>query len=340
MQLLLFTLILLLLVLFFKRKKIIEVFTENKPKILIVGSFLYHLECIGFLCENFKNYDITILIENDKFDYITYYKNIYTINHITDKNKINYNDYKYIIKLTSEDPIINTKNKNIIKKYNKKIISIVHISEAKDFVDNCIILCPYFTFKNINSHYIFPLYNGITEPSYEKIYILYLGNFNKENDTDNDLVIFNNNIKHKYKLIVCGYGKGNSKDEYGFNAIEYLTNNNIEYIQSVSMPKLLEYLNKTKYILARKWPLYKDRMSGSIPVSISHDIPLIINKDTAIDYNIQDISVTFNKNYSETTTIVLNDIEYDMRIKKLQEYKKRVIKENKNKMKQLQKNML
>ena len=106
------------------------------------------------------------------------------------------------------------------------------------------------------------------------------------------------------------------------------------------MPKLLEYLKQTKYILARKWPLYKDRMSGSIPVSISHDIPLIINSDIANDYNIKDISVTFNTNYSETAPIVLNDIEYDMRIKKLQEYKKRVIKENKNKMKQLQKNML
>ena len=168
LMLLLLLILLLLILLFIKKKQIIEMFTENKPKILILGSFFYHLECIGFLCENFKNYDITILIENDKFDYITYYKNIYTINHITNKNKIKYNDYKYIIKLTSDDPIINTKNKNIIKKYNKKIISIVHNSEAKDFVDNCIILCPYFTFKNTNSHYIFPLYNGITEPSYEK----------------------------------------------------------------------------------------------------------------------------------------------------------------------------
>lgn len=330
-------LLLLLIVLYIKKKQIIEVFTENKPKILIVGSFFYHLECIGFLCENFKNYDITILIENDKFNYITYYKDIYKINHITDRKNIKYNDYKYIIKLTSDDPIIDTKNNKTMKKYNKKIISIVHDYESKDLVNNCIILCPYFTFKNTNSYYIFPLYNGITEPNKKKKYILYLGDYTKE-ENDNDIVVFNNNIKHKYKLIVCGYGNGINR--FGFNSSEYLINNNIEYISSLSMPKLLEYLKQTKYILARKWPLYKDRMSGSIPVSISHDIPLIIHKDTAIDYNIQDISVTFNKNYSETTTIVLNDIEYDMRIKKLQEYKKHVIKENKNKMKQLRKNIM
>lgn len=306
-----------------------------KPKVLIVGSFFYHLECIGFLCENLKNYNITVFIENDKFDYIKYYKNIYKIKHISDSKKLNYNKYKYIIKLTSNDPIIDTKNINVLKKFNNKIISIVHDKDSKDLVNNCIILCPYFTFNNSNSQYMFPLYNGITNPVLNKKYILYLGDYTQENN-DNDLVLFNNNIKDKYELIVCGYGS----NRFGFNSAEYLINNNIKYVQSISMPNLLDYLNQTKYILARKWPVYKDRMSGSLPVSISHNIPLIVNIDTANDYNITDISVTFNKNYNEVVPTIINDVEYNARILNLIKYKKRIIDDNNNKMKLIIKNIV
>ena len=331
--------VLLIISIFFlvyTRTKSKETFTKQNRKVLIIGSFFYHLECIGFLCENFKNFDITICIENDKFDYIKYYKNIYKINHVRNPKNLNYNSYKYIIKLTSNDPVIDTKDSKIVTKYNKKLISIVHDYESKDLVNNCIILCPYFTFRNTNSQYIFPIYNGITDSKSKKNYILYLGDYTQE-ENDTDLVLFNNNIKHKYKLVVCGYGNGVNR--FGFNSTEYLTNNGIEYIQSISMPRLLEFLKETKYILARKWPLYKDRMSGSIPVSISHDVPLIINKDIAMDYNIQSISVTFNKNYSETTPIILNDVDYETRLEKLQNYKKRIIEENKHKTSQLRKNM-
>jgi hypothetical protein len=320
--------ILILIYLFFNEKIDLFNFINKKNKdILIIGSFDYHYECIGFLCEILNDYNITLFFKTDNFKYIEYFKQIYNINHIIDEKDIIYNNYDYIIKVSSNDPIIDTSNKKIVDLYKNKLISIAHTSEFTDLLNNYIIICPYIVLNNRNNEYILPIYNGLRYYNY-KNNILYLGYFIEE-FIDDDLINFNNNIKDKYQLIVCSYTNN-----------PYLEKYNILNLHHLPMPELMKYIKNTKYILTRK-NLIKDRLSGSIPFAISHSIPLIIKKSIALDYSIEDISLTFNDNYSEIIPYLLNDDDnlYYNIINKLEKFKYQKIKDNRIRIKKLLNNI-
>lgn len=298
----------------------IELFTSQK-KVLIIGGFPYHHECIGFLCEIMDDSNIYVFANEDKFKYIDYYKKIYDIQTIQNRDELNYDNYDYIIKLTSEDPIIDTNNQETVELYKEKLVSIIHMEEKRDLLNNYIIICPYFTLPNTNSEYILPIYRGLSFDGETKDVILYLGYFTREL-FDDDIVEFNKKLKDKYILIVSSYMDNSYLDEY-----------NIKNMHNVDTLDLIPYLKRTKYILSRKNSINKDRLSGAIPFAISHNIPLIIKKDVADDYSIIDISVVFNNNYCEVVNEIMNNNNYQNIINNIKQYKYDKLNENKNKMK-------
>jgi len=196
-------LILLLIAYYILNIYTIKEFFTFQRNILIIGSFDFHNECVGFLCEIFNNDNITVCYNNDKYNYIDYYKQLYDIKYVSNYEDIRYDDYQYIIKLTSRDQVIDTLNIESVNLYKNKLISLIHIVEDKDLINNYIILCPYFTLPNTNSEYIFPIYNGLVYESNKNI-ILYIGDFN-EDFLNDDLIYFNNSIKNQYTLVICFY---------------------------------------------------------------------------------------------------------------------------------------
>jgi len=300
----------------------IELFTSQK-KVLIIGGFPHHTECVGFLCEIFGDAIVSVFLNEDKFKYIDYYKKIYDIQMIQHTDELNYDNYDYIIKLTSDDPIIDTNNEKTVTQYKNKLISIIHMEEKKDLLNNYIIICPYFSLPNTNSEYILPIYRGLSFDGETKDVILYLGYFTREL-FDDDIVEFNKKIKDKYTLIVSSYMDNAYLEEY-----------NIKNLHNVDTLELIPYLKRTKYILSRKNSINKDRLSGAIPFAISHNIPLIIKKDVADDYSIKDISVVFNNNYCEIANEIMNNDNYQNIINNIEQYKNDKLNENKNKMKTL-----
>jgi len=116
-------------------------------KIAIIGTFKFHWECVGFICELFQNnkylqepnIEINVYLIEEYFGYVQYFQqnykniNIHTEFYLEDivKNNI-------IIKLTSNDPIM----------HDEKIISILHLYQCQDISERYIVLSPFITENN------------------------------------------------------------------------------------------------------------------------------------------------------------------------------------------------
>ena len=58
--------------------------------IAIIGSFDFHLECVSFILEQFRNDKVVVFIRNDPYRTLEYYKTLYS-NEKPDQNL----NYKY-----------------------------------------------------------------------------------------------------------------------------------------------------------------------------------------------------------------------------------------------------
>jgi len=276
--------------------------------IAIIGSFFYHYECIGFLCDillnnNFiknKNINVNIYYTQDNFGYLTYFKELYPNIHMFNNNNIEeIKKNNVIIKLTSDDPIL----------YDKNIISVLHLLSNRDISSKFITITPFVTeinptipFRHDSEHYlsntylnyIFPLYSGITEVNHENI-ILTIGYF-EARYVDADLDEF---IKNSiYNFIFIGYGYNNY---HGLNKYK-----NVKTIYDLSTKELLTYIGKSKFILARNHKyMNKDRFSGTLSLAVSHHKPVILSEYFSDIYNLP--AITYKNDYSEITNY-LNEI--------------------------------
>ena len=80
---------------------------------------------------------------------------------------------------------------------------------------------------------------------------------------------------------------------------------------------LINILKKTDFVLSRKLkfqPLKhrgvhyktKNRFSGALTLALSHNVPLIYEKELSNDYNIQNCGLEFNKDYCD----ILNKLKF------------------------------
>ena len=88
------------------------------PKIAILNSLPFHYECLGFLLENYKGYNITFYTScNDKFNWILYWKSLYNFQVVNiSKFKLDMiNSFIYTFKITSGTDNCFKHKKNIQK---------------------------------------------------------------------------------------------------------------------------------------------------------------------------------------------------------------------------------
>jgi len=301
--------------------------------IAIIGSYNFHYECVGFLCEILlknpfinKDIHINIFYLDDHFGYLKYFKQLYPsidIYNNIDIKHIESNDL--IIKLTSNDPIL----------YNANIISILHYFPNKDistqfitispFVSNSIDIIPFNSsslesyLSNTELNYIFPLYSGIYCPTYNNI-ILVIGYFIPNFlDSDLDKFIMNSN----YTFYFFSYMDLCFLQKY----------KNVKSFRNGSTSDLITYIGECKFILCRhKKYMNCDRFSGALSLAMSHRKPIILSDYESDIYNIP--SITYKENYSELTEYLntISDEEYVNQQSRIDEFIKIQDEYNKRKM--------
>jgi len=305
--------------------------------IAIIGSFSYHYECVGFLCdillnnhliEN-KNIVLNIFYTQDNFGYISYFKQLYpSINTINSNNIEEIKRNNVIIKLTSNDPIIHDEN----------IISILHYFRNKDCSKTFITLSPFVSditptipfnnhlseyLSNKHLNYIFPLYSGIKAPNHENT-ILIIGYFVPEYlDADLDSFIRNS----QYNFIFIGY-------ERCYNCLNKYPNVNV--FINLSTNELVSFISKSKFILARNHKhMSKELFSGTLSLAVSHYKPLILSEYFSNIYNIP--AITYNEDFSEITEYLnkMTDEEYEGHKSQLEEFITKQREYNREKISQL-----
>jgi hypothetical protein len=280
-------------------------------KIAIATNYPFHLECVGFLLELLDNNDITVYYTADSYGYLIYFKKMYNFKKKNFQN-FNENEYDIIIKLSAND--------NGVKIQNiEKTLGVLHLGEPEQKFDkinlkNFITLSPYVKTKSANIlQYILPIYRGIQSNNLNNN-IVYIGMFNYTL-FNADLLTFIKNIK--YNVLFIGGAPGQLRN---------LTN--VKSLPKLNTEQMVELLNSSKFILCRNSSFFNDRFTGAISLALSHNIPLIMEKKMADDYNIP--SFNYNKNYSELIDKINNLTEeaYNVHKQELLNYSNITIKKN------------
>lgn len=266
-------------------------------KIALLSSYDFHMCCIGFLIELFKDCIIDVYIPNDKELYYSYYKSLYSLTNMSMKEPSLFikEEYDLSIKITSNDPWLGRDG----------IISIAHVIEHTDTHNKFICMTPWIKGENIT--YLFPLYKGIVSKKYNNV-ITYIGYFT-DRLLDEDTKKFINELK-----------------DYTFNFIggdyveEFNNMKNVRQNRRVDQYGLVELIKESKFILTRKIPFQRtDSYSGSLGHAISHRKPMIIQKYTSESYKLP--GIIFDTNYCEiiNTIKVMSEEAYENELNKIDE---------------------
>jgi hypothetical protein len=276
-------------------------------QIAIVSKF-GHFECLGFLLESLKDFDITIFVKDhsDKFNWIGYFKMYYKFKVHYHLN-INVNEFYRVIKLTSNDECL----------YSEDTISLVHLNTLKHSNNNSkkfISLTPYILGDDVS--YMFPIFKPDVHTTYKNS-IIYVGHC-KNIDIDDDTSLFiSNNLDYHFTFIVWG------DTQYG-NVTKH---KNASVLHHVESSQLVNIINESKYVLSKKY-INRDRFSGVLSLAMSFNKPLIIDRKTADAYHLP--GFIFYKNYSELGSIcTISDEEYNTMIDKIKECNKDTVCKNK-----------
>ena len=280
-------------------------------KIAIVGYFKYHLECIGFLLENYNNVDIYLGKDTDTYNWIDYYSTIFNFNVIYDgfHKDIIYN-YDKIFKLTSNDSCLD----------HKKIISILHLNGKQQLVcssEKFISLTPYIHGESI--HYIFPIYRPILSVSSKVSNTVTMIGYYRNSDFDMDTIKFiNDNINYNFIFII-----------WGSRCYPRLRNlKNVKLISEIKTNNMIEIIHESKFILSKK-NIWYDRFSGQLALAMSYEKPMMIDIITKDTYNLPGIA--FDTNYSEIGYLDdITDEEYKLLKNEIHFFKETIIDRNKS----------
>ena len=292
---------------------------SNIMKIAIVGSFSFHLECIGFLLEiynnNNNNIDIYLCKNSDPYNYIKYYLTRFNFNIIyrkKDKFKDKFNEdiinnYDKIFKLSSNDKCLD----------NKKIISILHL---KRLLKNCksknfISLTPFIQGTSI--YIIFPIFSPKVTCSKNSNIVIMIGNYTIDSFDTDTINFIKSNINYHFIFIISG--------STHYPNLKNL--DNVSFFSKVETIRMYELINNSKFILSKKKINY-DRFSGQLALAISFEKPLILDIKTKNTYELP--GIPFDRKYSEVGKLDdITDEEYNVLKKEIKIFKNNTIQTNK-----------
>ena len=313
-----------------------------------------HTEIFGTFYELIlkNNWDLTVYydLDQDEYTFVTYYNKLFNYEKPIKRSKQfieDIDDLDFLIFASSSDEYRlpeEYKNMNIAHKCIFVHHQAVHIFP---YMVRNITVTPVIQTPHLNStlsEYLLPIYKTYKslhwKPVTNKIIFGIVGairGVNNGKTVDRNLNLVNE--------IITKYPDGNY--EFWFfmrkwdwrwicRKYKFLRENpKIIGFPGLKTENMIKVLHQVKFILplSKKggW-FYWERLTGSIPLAINFNIPLLIDRELAEIYGLQDYSICYDEWISEVYEKLINmtDEEYYQIIVKLVKYKKEATKKIEN----------
>lgn len=281
-------------------------------KIALISNF-GHMECLGFLLEAMKAFDITIYMSDrtDQYGWTEYFAKFYEFRVIKNLD-IDTKQYDKIFKITSCDACLEKE---------KDVISILHLESLSNINNNSrrfISLTPYIEGSSV--YYMFPIFKPlhIKELKYTEKMVVFIGFCKNENidaDTDN---FIETNLDYTFVFVTTG--------EPYFNYSNLFKHKNVIHMPNLKTDEMIRVLSQSKYVLSRKYINY-DRFSGQLALAMSFEKPLIIDSKTADAYKFP--GIRFQTELSEIGNLdEITEPQYDELVDKIQVFNEEHLEKN------------
>lgn len=311
-------------------------------KVAVVQLSHKHTEILGtfleFLIKSNIEFVIYYNIQRDPYTFVKYYKKLFKRIfdvRATERLSEEKEEYDKFIFTTSDDG--DKADPWFREQENaKKCIFVHHLASHWDnYMTNNIIVSPVVNLEN--SSCIIPIYREYTklhsEPSKNNFAIV---GAIKPHQRDKDLSLLIDLLEHSEGLDFKIFVFMRKKD---WNVISerhpFLKDHpKIEFYPGLCTDKMIEKLKEVKFIipLAKKngWN-YHLRLTGSIPLAVNLNMPMIMDKKLARIYNLAGGSVLYENNISEVIDKVMEmkNNEYYRLVEGVVLYKREQYKRNK-----------
>lgn len=250
----------------------------------------YHTEILGFFFQNFINDDLFLFHphHNSPFSCVNYYQTLFN-KPLTIVDRVNEHEYHMLIFLTSREfkklPIIN-RNKYLLVSHVKNEIfnGFKHLS-----------LTPLIK----TDYYYLPIYKADnTENRLNTISIIGLSHYNIEKKDVFDLYGF---IKRTPNYTFNIYTRPDVKIITFFRSLP-----NAVFRLNTTTDEMISEIRTSKFIMTvdKEGQFYQTTgLSGSIPLGVSHDVPLIMTDKINSIYNLYGV-ITYNKTLHEIVDLI------------------------------------
>lgn len=269
-----------------------------------------------------------------------YYKKIFIDIKVNEYNPSHldnsYDNYDYIIMLSADETKALSK-KSYYNQIFHKLIVIGHINWHFDLSlpYKRIVLSPLL--KSANNKYILPIYIREEKefrdliPLRCKDNIFSIVGFKSSHYQQNsknykDLIKLLQYRDSQYSLIIFGaYVRELMSILEGYK--------NLNYKVDVGTNHMIDIIQESKFVLPIPTPgswFYQDRMSGSIPIALNNNIPMILPEDMAQMYELTDCSLTYKESLIEVIdhAIDMGEEEYMKLYNNLLKYKSKIFNRN------------
>lgn len=302
-----------------------------------------HTEIFGTFIEIilYYNWDLTIYYDkdNDPYTFINYYNKLFetTLNVIpTAQLQENYAKYDYFIFTTSADSPNIPEYFKTPEMSNKTIYVNHQASYCLPFMKKNIQMSPIIQIKDESNSYSKKLLSTIVPfyRQYKKVH----SNYNSTNlaiigairlhQKDKDLSLLMDLLKTpdlKFNIYII-MRKMDWKAISNRN--KFLREHpNIKFFPGLSTEKMIEKLKEIKFILPLSqqggW-FYWQRLTGTIPLAINLNIPLIMDKKLAKIYNLDDCGLLYENKITEILDQInsISEEDYYKLVENIVVYKK------------------
>jgi hypothetical protein len=308
-----------------------------------------HTEIFGTFLEIIlnNNWDLTIYynLQADEYSFLPYYMNLFDRKFeikqpnqlIDDKDRFDY----FIFTSSSDENYIPELFKS--NEYADRSIFVQHqAAHMKNYMYKNIVVSPVIKLKNMNT-YILPIYKNYKKMHYQvaenqPIVFGIIGGIRtlkngKTLDRNLDLIKATidkfPNENYEFQFFMRKWDWMWISKKYPF----LVKNKKIKAFFGLKTNDLIEKLRSVKFILpiGKKggW-FYWQRLTGSIPLAINLNIPLIIDEKLAKIYGLEQSSILYKENLQEIFESVLkmdDSIYYDYILKSVR-YKREICKNN------------
>jgi hypothetical protein len=300
-----------------------------------------HTEIFGTFIEIIKyyNWEYTIYYDkdNDPYTFLNYYSKLFeTSFNILPTNQLqnNYDKYDYFIFTTSADAPHIPEYFKTPEMFNRCIYVNHQASYSLQFMKKNIQMSPVIQINDETKllSCIVPFYR-----QYKKLHSKY-NSYNlaiigaiRPHQKDKDLSLLLDLVKNPNMKLNIYIFMRKMDWKVISNRNKFLRQHpNIKFFPGLSTEKMIEKLKEVKFILPLTqqggW-FYWQRLTGTIPLAINLNIPLIMDKKLAKIYNLEDCGLLYENKISEIldSIISISEEKYYNLIENIVIYKKKQV---------------